>query len=124
DRDFSTRRLLKANVHDIPSIINFPPVADCDDNDRVGLLIEDHAPISDSKTRTLAALETLHVAHAGPGKLHQTIVNVLARLGCQLEPLAGTSRRKDNRLHILISRKAISKSNPEIERSIARLPSA
>jgi hypothetical protein len=26
DRDFSTRRLLKANVHDIPSIIYFPPV--------------------------------------------------------------------------------------------------
>src|SRR4051794_9263662 len=42
--DLPSRSLLKANSHDVLSIVNFSPVPDGGYNNRSIILIEDHAP--------------------------------------------------------------------------------
>ncbi len=49
NRDFTTRCLLKANIHGIFLIVNFSSVADSNNNDRAIFFVKYHSPVAYSE---------------------------------------------------------------------------
>ena len=60
---------------------------DRDHHNRLAVLIEDHPPIADSKTRTRLSLEFLDVAVAGRRESIKLLADTVSRFAPQLESL-------------------------------------
>jgi hypothetical protein len=77
------------------------------DNDRSALFEEDHAPITDTESHSIAPLEALDVTVPGRRKLGQPLIDPTPYVWRELSPLARARCGEGNRLHIEISHIAI-----------------
>jgi hypothetical protein len=98
---------LKANVHLFLSVVDFSPVADSDNNNRITLFIEDDSVVADSQSSTKTSFQTLYIAVAAIRKFRQPNVDSPPHISGQLDPLARAGRSEDDPLHDEISHFAI-----------------
>jgi cytochrome c-type biogenesis protein CcmH len=80
------------------------------DNNRAMLLVEDHAPVIDTKPRPRTTFQSFNVAMTGACELLKAGVDALAYVRRKLQPLNCRGWREPHRLHAGISHNAIYKS--------------
>ncbi len=56
------------------SIVDFPPVSHCSDNESVTVLVEDDTPVADAKPQTVSIFEAFHITVPGFGETNQLLV--------------------------------------------------
>jgi hypothetical protein len=89
------------------SVVNFSAVAYRNDNDRGVFLDEDHAPISDPKAATTAALKPFHIGRSISSVDRKFGVDPFANVSRQFNPLPGRRGSEGDLLHRQISHIAI-----------------
>jgi hypothetical protein len=100
DREFlATRCLDELNLgHVALSFIDFAAMPDSDDDKRVVLDIEDNAPVADPQSRTIPALEPLHVPVPGLRERREPCLKSSSHVDGEPKPLA-RGRSGPNDLH-------------------------
>src|SRR5450432_906735 len=83
----------------ILSVINLAAVSHRVNRDGVALHREHDAPIARPQSHSTCAFERFHVADTGFRKRRQLLIELRARRGRELAPLAGSGGREFDRLH-------------------------